>query len=369
MIALVALGSIGAWAVLGDSIDASVRCAAQAIVGARSGDCAGSTSAGALGARARDRAEGAGGGARAPRGAAAGSQTAALTAGNGSPRTVVGGNPDKCEPGTGPYACAIAPRSRYNRDVPFLSETASALQQTTVCPARGRPRGSRCNPLLYPVRRRDARAGRIAMVDGRGHSIGVLGDVVGVELNNGIRKHIDGKWYVYAFSTALASGQRASGWIPLRSLTAGARRHLRSVPRRVTPSPHRVRVRSRFRITGGDPAAFMHGEHGEKAMRVAPNFTQGRRAVDYLARSYGESGPLVHVNWGPPGRTAFAFDTFRVGVTFYRVAGVRAVRTPLYLEGSSTRAGKSLTFVYGYVMAEGVRRFGWVAMEAMRAVP
>jgi hypothetical protein len=108
--------------------------------------------------------------------------------------------------------------------------------------------------------------------------------------------------------------------------------------------------------------------------QVGPNGHE--RAGDYLPllRANGErSGNLLFSvpGFGLGGATS---DHFRAGTKFRRVevstsSGRPSISIPLWVANSQGRyivRSGSLRFVYGYIVGDGVKRFGWMALDALQ---
>ena len=66
-------------------------------------------------------------------------------------------------------------------------------------------------------------------------------------------------------------------------------------------------------------------------------------------------------------------DHFAAGTKFRRIevptsSGLPSISIPLWVANSAGRyivRSGSLRFVYGYVVADGTKRFGWMALDAL----
>jgi len=227
------------------------------------------------------------------------------------------------------------------------------------------------------------------MFDGAGVLMGTvapaarLGDkrVPATAFNYGMSKVIHGRLCLYGFGTELlvdpgirkeVEGEgvvATSAWVPLDSVLEKeslldrlglGRGKLPALPLGT----------ERYRITGGDPKAYVLPE-GELAIVQAAN---GPVPSHYLRRPSGTINVLYSVpGFGLGGQGLDSF-LIRDGLTFRPAKAVRPFVQPTYYPRGHPKARqvspRTMTFLYGGVEAPGCQRvFGWVAKEAMELVP
>lgn len=110
--------------------------------------------------------------------------------------------------------------------------------------------------------------------------------------------------------------------------------------------------------------------------KVVHNSTSANeRAGDYLplVRRNGEASSNLEFNVPGFGLGGAVSDHFRAGTKFQRVGvptatGKPSITIPLWVKGGDRKYSKhsgDLTFLYGYVVGDGVKRFGWMAQDAV----
>lgn len=236
--------------------------------------------------------------------------------------------------------------SRFNCRVPNPARREGCSGARIKNPATGN-----CE---WPVR---AGADR-SFYDGFGNRIGELRSDA-VHLNQGIRKHLGGRWLVYAFGVTvrLNDGRLtpASGWIAQSDLVDARRLDGYTL---ALDDPGEGEYQARWRMVPGNRARFenlyIHGPDGHPY-----------HATDYLVRPYG----LIHLTYSVPGFSlgGHATDSFPLGAIFHRARGVNQIEIPLY-GPHGYRSRYSLHFAYGFVFDGVRRRYGWVAKEALEQV-
>jgi hypothetical protein len=180
----------------------------------------------------------------------------------------------------------------------------------------------------------------------------------------GIRmmKGVNGKIspHVNVFSTGLANGEVASGYASLTAFSVKPKMPV------VTAKRPPAGARTPYTVTGGNLSKFgVTDSNGQfRSLKVNKKITKGgQNATDYLLRP----GGYVNQTYNIPGTKTggIAYDSYKVGTTFYRAPSVKAVREPLYHQGGTKVAGH-LTFVYGTVSTPTGKRHGWMALEALK---
>jgi hypothetical protein len=236
--------------------------------------------------------------------------------------------------------------SRFNCAVPDADRREGCGGARIENPATG--------SCEWPLRAGAART----LYDGLGQSIGTVRSDA-VRLNQGIRKRIDGRSLVYAFSITArmndGSLRPASGWIAQADLTHARQLDGYTLALR---DPGQGHYETRWRVTGGDPASF-----ADLVLRSPGGATYP--ATDYLVRPFG----MIHLTYSVPGFNlgGHATDSFRPGVEFRRARSVPQIEIALF-GPRGHRSSRSLHFVYGYVHDGEQRRYGWIAKEALEAI-
>jgi len=168
-------------------------------------------------------------------------------------------------------------------------------------------------------------------------------------INFGQRKTLRGAAHVYAFAVALTSGQHVSGWVPQSAVDPDIAR----MPTANAPNPNDGEYESDFVLTGGNLADY-------GSLKVIPGFTDTNGAAsDYLVRP----GNVLNMLYNLPCMGGVSNDTLPLGARFRR-ARVEAHAIPLYRPGGQ-QVVDWLVFVYGQVNG----RYGWIARDALTAVP
>jgi hypothetical protein len=103
------------------------------------------------------------------------------------------------------------------------------------------------------------------------------------------------------------------------------------------------------------------------------------RAGDYLALERANGKRSANLIFMVPGfgLGGASTDHFPAGTKFHRVrvptsTGRPSITIPLWVEDGAGRYRKrhgSMTFLYGFIVGDGVRRFGWMARDALVASP
>jgi len=205
------------------------------------------------------------------------------------------------------------------------------------------------------------------------------------KFNFGMSKVLSGRFCLYAFSVLikptpdllksidpkeLASGTlRTSAWLPVDRVIDKETLLDRANPGKVK-LPRLPLEDRRFRITGGDPAAYMT-PHGELAIVKAIN---GPVPSHYLRRPTNTINVIYSVpgfGLGGQGLDSFLLtDT----LTFRPAKGAKQFVQPTYYPKGDPKAGqvapKTMTFLYGAVELKGQEPvYGWVAQEALEPQP
>lgn len=256
--------------------------------------------------------------------------------------------------------------------------SAAALVQKSVDIRAGRW-------FLFPVK-----TGEHDIYDGSGIVRGKLA-ADSVKLNYGLKKQIRGEIYYYAFSTKMKFGTEiigASGWIKASAIGDGndPRFDENFVKKMQMPTAAND-VFTEYEITGGEPkeisgrdergrAKYKFGEADQDgnfvAYKVLPKIPldggQSIAATDYLKRS----DDVVNLGFNVAGVSS---DTFRVSANrpliFYRSSDRDATAViDLFYPKDARRDGEEIVgkmvFVYGYVLADNEKRWGWLPLDALR---
>ncbi len=242
--------------------------------------------------------------------------------------------------------------------------------------------------LLFPLK-----PGTVKLVDGNGKERGVVRRS-SVKLNYAQVKTIDGEKYYYAFSTRIGKDKNApntypaSGWIKASAIKAGNDpqyknsdiRKSRAQPVNEVHGKHAdyqqytVKNVAPKELTGADgKPKYGYMENGKfVSYKVLPGKTKDTNfaASDYLRRK----GSVINLGFNAAG---LSNDTFKTNGTeplvFHRApTSVKSatVDIDLYHPKDSKHAGEKpiqkMRFVYGYVESEGVKRWGWMALGALK---
>lgn len=201
--------------------------------------------------------------------------------------------------------------------------------------------------------------------DGHG-DVMIMNTTNHLRFNYGQTRHMKGRTYVYARSTSNGS----SGWFPIDAV-----KKENSLRKRVGE----VNARD----TGGERMGCYevrrsHNEKIELKKVVFDSEATHERAGDYMSLPRKNGGRYANLAFNVPGYGlgAPAIDIFPAGTKFQRVdvptkSGRPSITIPLWVKDSKGRYRKrsgSMTFIYGYVDTDvGARRFGWMALDALKA--
>lgn len=174
-----------------------------------------------------------------------------------------------------------------------------------------------------------------------------------------------------AHALALTTSNGSAGWYPFDHIVSEAsfRDHVGNVDAK---DPHDGRMAC-YEIRNSHDASIELKKVVYDS-KVAPNGHE--RAGDYLplVRNNGRrSANLVFSvpGFGLGGATS---DHFPAGTKFRRVrvptqSGRPSIAIPLWVANSAGRyvvRSGSLRFIYGYIVGNGVKRFGWMALDALK---
>ena len=217
-----------------------------------------------------------------------------------------------------------------------------------------------------------------ALVDGADGS--PRGTVSGhVQINYGQRKVINGQNYVYAFDatmkpTGAKPGDKSvasSGWIREDAVT-GPKAHLvREMPQTDNP-PQKdklitvggKRVADTRTIVGGH-----YDTHGKDVRVGIPKGGEGNLAPgDYMTRP----GGVINLLSAVPGSGGVSTDTVKAGSHAFVLSDVKPRTIPLYVGDGHGHyhvdPNLKQEFVYGHIVgADGSRRYGWIASDALKS--
>jgi hypothetical protein len=108
--------------------------------------------------------------------------------------------------------------------------------------------------------------------------------------------------------------------------------------------------------------------------KVGPNGHE--RAGDYLSLLRANGRRSANLLFSVPGfgLGGTSSDHFPAGTRFRRISvptrsGLPSISIPLWVANSSGRyivRSGSLRFIYGYIVGDGTRRFGWMALDALQ---
>lgn len=239
--------------------------------------------------------------------------------------------------------------------------------------------------LRFPVK-----AGEHKVYDGTGALRGTLA-AESVKLNYGQQKTISGEIYYYAFSTKMKDEKGhvigVSSWIKASALKDGnGPRYSAEVVEKMQPPPTVNDTFTEYEITGGDPQEILGKDENGKTTykygylnengkfieyKVLPKVSIEERvaAGDYLKRE----GDVINLGFNVAG---VSNDTFKVTganrpLIFYRSADkeATAVIDLFYPIDAAHDGGKPVAkmyFVYGYVNTPSGKRWGWIALGALK---
>ena len=237
------------------------------------------------------------------------------------------------------------------------------------------------------------KSGQHRLYDGTGIALGTLA-AGKVRLNYGQQKQINGERCYYAFSTSiLPEGSTrksgASGWIKASALRDGNDpQYSAEVVTKMQPPPATNAAFTEYEVTGGDPQektgsgpggkpVYRFGYPDEKgnfiAYKVLPGVALAGRAsvaaTDYLKRN----DDVINLGFNVAG---VSNDTYRVSsakrrLVFHRSHEKDATAViDLYPPKSAANDGRrpvgKMVFVYGYVDEGGAKRWGWMALGALK---
>jgi hypothetical protein len=199
--------------------------------------------------------------------------------------------------------------------------------------------------------------------DGHGD---VLGPITNTRLtfNYGQTRHLAGKTHALALGTSNGS----AGWYPIDHILGESSFRAR-VGEVNAKDPHDGRMACYEIRDSHDPAI-------ELRKVVYDSHATHERAGDYLAleRENGErSANLIFMVPGF-GLGGASTDHFRAGSKFHRVrvptsTGRPSITIPLWVKDGAGRYRKqrgTMTFLYGFIVGDGgVKRFGWIARDAL----
>ena len=185
--------------------------------------------------------------------------------------------------------------------------------------------------------------------------------------NYGQTRELAGK----AHALALTTSNSSAGWYPFDHIVSETsfRAHVGNVDAKDT---HEARMACyEIKSTYDAALAVKKVVHDSK---VGPDGHE--RAGDYL--------PIVRANGRPSANLIFSVpgfglggattDHFPSGTKFRRIevptdSGHPSISIPLWVRNSAGRylvRSGSMRFVYGYVVGDGVKRFGWMALDALK---
>ncbi len=185
-----------------------------------------------------------------------------------------------------------------------------------------------------------------------------------MKFNYGQTRSLAGK----AHALGMATSNGSAGWYPIERIVreTAFRNRVGNVDAKDTGGERMAcyEIRSTY-----DPGLF------EKKV-VKDSKSANERAGDYLplSRHNGEaSANLVFSvpGFGLGGATA---DHFRAGTKFRRISvptstGKPSITIPLWVKNSAgdyLKESGSMRFYYGYIVGDGVKRFGWMAEDALK---
>jgi hypothetical protein len=202
--------------------------------------------------------------------------------------------------------------------------------------------------------------------DGNGNVLAVQAGTR-MTFNYGQTRELAGK----AHALALTTSNSSAGWYPFDHIVSETsfRAHVGNVDAKDT---HEARMACYEIKSTYDPAlAVKKVVHDSKA---GPDGHE--RAGDYL--------PIVRANGRPSANLIFSVpgfglggattDHFPSGTKFRRIevptdSGHPSISIPLWVRNSAGRylvRSGSMRFVYGYIVGDGVKRFGWMALDALK---
>jgi hypothetical protein len=188
-----------------------------------------------------------------------------------------------------------------------------------------------------------------------------------IKINYGQTRHFAGKTHVMAMSTE----NKSAGWYPIDAVVAQdtLRRRIGNVDGK-DPQMGKLGCYE-IRNTDVDPAFAL-----KKVVRDSDS--DHERAGDYmpLVRANGKRYANLAFNVAGDGLGSPAIDIFVAGTKFQRVnvptnSGRPHISLRLYTaaaNGAYTKPAGTMAFFYGYIVsADNVKRFGWMAQDALKA--
>jgi hypothetical protein len=202
--------------------------------------------------------------------------------------------------------------------------------------------------------------------DGHGN---VLATVTNARLtfNYGQTRALAGK----AHALALATSNGSAGWYPIDHIL-GEQSFRARMGEVNAHDPHDGRLGC-YRIRNS------HDPDIELRKVVYDSHATHERAGDYLPLERENGKRSANLIFMVPGfgLGGASTDHFPAGTMFHRVnvpttTGRPSITIPLWVEDGAGRYRKqkgSMTFMYGFIVGDGVKRFGWMAREALVAAP
>lgn len=185
-----------------------------------------------------------------------------------------------------------------------------------------------------------------------------------LRFNYGQDRVLAGKAHALALSTANGS----AGWFPIDHILGETsfRKRVGEVNAR---DPHRNKMAC-YEVRDSHPTAR------ELRKVVYDSKVAHERAGDYMALVRNNGKRSANLIFSVPGfgLGGSSTDHFAAGTKFRRVSvpthsGRPSITIPLWVADSAGRYRKrrgSMRFFYGYVVGNGVKRFGWMAQDALR---
>ncbi len=186
-----------------------------------------------------------------------------------------------------------------------------------------------------------------------------------LRFNYGQTRRIGDRTYAFAMATSNGS----SGWFPLDAVKSEG--ILRDRIGEVNAKAAGLAKMACYQVRDS------HDESLAKKKVVYDTESEHERAGDYLPLERNNGQRYANLTFNTPGfgLGGVAIDIFPSGTKFRRLdvptdGGAPSVDVPLYVKDGAGRYRKhsgDMKFVYGYVVAaDGTRRNGWMAYEALR---